>query len=451
MTEFEISEEFVEKLTDNLENPENLREIMADLRAEDVAEILEKQFSDEEKVKLFRALQPEKSAEVAVLVNDEIRELFFREMKPAQVALIVQEMESDDAADFIGQLPDEDSQSILAHLPVKDSAEVKTLLQYPEESAGGIMQVELIALLESQTCGDAIRLIRSMADDVPELHNVFVTDENGKLSGIVPLHKLILNPKETIIRDIMEEAPVSVDVTADREEVAKIFRKYDLVSLPVVDGEARLLGRIMHDDVLDVITEESTEDMLKTAGTDEQELESLSWVQAARYRLPWLLSSLVGGVIIAGIISRMGTMLEQVVAIAAFIPIVTGMGGNVSTQSSAIMVRAIVLGKINGGNVRSHFQKEIRVSLAMASFCGALVGTVAWGLEQNPGLGFVVGISLFCSMSVAALLGTFIPLALNWLKADPVLGGGPLVLTMMDLIGLSIYFSIARLLLQFIV
>jgi len=451
MTEFEISEEFVEKLTDNLENPENLREIMADLRAEDVAEILEKRFSDEEKVKLFRALQPEKSAEVAVLVNDEIRELFFREMKPAQVALIVQEMESDDAADFIGQLPDEDSQSILAHLPVKDSAEVKTLLQYPEESAGGIMQVELIALLESQTCGDAIRLIRSMADDVPELHNVFVTDENGKLSGIVPLHKLILNPKETIIRDIMEEAPVSVDVTADREEVAKIFRKYDLVSLPVVDGEARLLGRIMHDDVLDVITEESTEDMLKTAGTDEQELESLSWVQAARYRLPWLLSSLVGGVIIAGIISRMGTMLEQVVAIAAFIPIVTGMGGNVSTQSSAIMVRAIVLGKINGGNVRSHFQKEIRVSLAMASFCGALVGTVAWGLEQNPGLGFVVGISLFCSMSVAALLGTFIPLALNWLKADPVLGGGPLVLTMMDLIGLSIYFSIARLLLQFIV
>ncbi len=449
MTEFEISEEFVEQLTANLENPEKLREITADLRAEDMAEILEKRFSGEEKVILFRAMPPEEAAEVAVLVNDELRELFFQEMKPDQTAIIVQEMESDDAADFLGSIPDEDSQSILAHLPVKDSAEVKNLLQYPEESAGGIMQVELIALSESQTCGDAIRLIRSMADEVPELHNVFVTDENGKLSGIVPLHKLILNPKETIIRDVMEEAPLSVDVTADREEVAQIFRKYDLVSLPAVDGEGKLLGRIMHDDVLDVITEESTEDMLKTAGTDEQELESVSWVQAARYRLPWLLSSLVGGVIIAGIISRMGTMLEQVVAIAAFIPIVTGMGGNVSTQSSAIIVRAIVLGKINERNISSHFQKEISVSLAVASFCGSLVGIVAWGLEQNSGLGFVVGISLFCSMFVAALLGTFIPLALKWLKADPVLGGGPLVLTLMDLIGLSIYFSIARLLLKF--
>lgn len=452
MAEIEITEEFISDLERNIDSPDRLKEITGKLHPGDIAEIIEKKLSEEEKVKLFNSLDLEAAGGVIVLVNEDIRNLLLEELEPKQIASIVHEMDSDDAADFLGELPEERSQKVLAHLPVKDSTEVRSLLQYPEDSAGGIMQLELVSLKHDQTCSDAIRLIRSKAEEVPELHSILVTDNGEKLVGVVPLRKLILNPKETHIKKIMEEDAVSVNVLADREEVAQIFRKYDVVSLPVVDAEERLLGRIMHDDVLDVITEENTEDMLKVAGTDEHDLDTVSWIQAARYRLPWLLFSLLGGVIMAGIITGMGAPLEQVIALAAFIPVITGMSGNVSTQSSAIVLRAIVLGKINGsGNVIfSLLLKELWVGLAMATFCGLLIGVVSWWLKQNPGIGLVVGLSLCTSMAFAAMFGSLIPLVLNRLKADPVLGAGPIVLTAVDISALVIYFTIAHVLLTLI-
>jgi magnesium transporter len=372
-----------------------------------------------------------------------MRETLTGELSAHQISGIVAEMDSDDAADFIGDMPEKEAEKVIEILPAEDRAEVRSLLQYPEESAGGLMQVELVSLKSSQTCADAVKLIRSKAEEVEDFHYVFVTSDDGKLTGTVPLAQLILHSKETVIEEIMEKDPVVIEVTAGEEEVAQKFRKYDLFSLAVVDDDGKLLGRILHDDILDVITETSTEDILKVAGTADEEFESGSWLNAARHRLPWLLSSLAGGVFMASIITQMGAPLEKVIALAAFIPVITGMSGNVSTQSSAIVVRGITLGKIEGKLVLEYMTKEFWVGLAMATFCGILMGFIAWSLKQNPGIGIIVGLSLFIAMGCAAMIGTFVPIILQKLNADPVLGAGPIVLTAVDITALIIYFSIS--------
>jgi magnesium transporter len=448
MAEKGIDEKEITKLLYVIDQPETVRKSLEEARPGDVAELIEKLTENEHKIKLFKALDDETASEILPMLNDENREIVTEEMSVREISEIVEEMDSDDAADFVAELPEEQKEELLAVLPAEESAEVRTLLTYPEESAGGIMQLELVSLREGRTCHDAIETIRSKADEVEELHNVFVTDSNDTLSGVVPLQKLILNSADTPLKEIMDPDPVSVNVMEDREAVVRVFRKYDIVSLPVVDDAGRLMGRILHDDVLDVITESDTEDLLKAAGTDEEEFESASWINAARSRLPWLLSSLLGGLVMAAIIGGMGAPLKQTIALAAFIPVILAMGGNVSTQSSAIVVRGLALGKINGSGIWRFLLKELRVGLAMAASCGLLIGITATFMNENPMIGVVVGISMATSMSFASILGTTVPLILNKMKADPVLGAGPVVLTMADISGLIIYFAVAAVMLE---
>jgi len=450
MAELEITEELINQIEEKLSSGDGLSKIIEELHPSDIAEIIEKKLSDENKLMFFRTLDSETAAEVLTVVNDDTLELLMEKREAKHIAQMVEEMESDDAADFLSELDDEKSQEVISHLPLKDSTEVRSLLQYPEDSAGGIMQLELVALQESDTCKDAIRKIRENREEVPELHYIFIIDEDEKLVGDVSLPQLILNPKERILSEIMGENPLAVSVTSDVEEVAQLFRKYDIVSLPVIDDEKRLLGRIMHDDVIDVITEENTEDMLKVAGTDEQEFDTASWMNAIRFRLPWLISSMLGGIIISGIISSMGAPLEHAIVLASFIPVISGMGGNVSTQSSAIVVRSIVLGKMNGSGVFSYIQKEVLAGFSMALFCGTLIGLIAWVLKSNPWVGMIVAVSLFFSMTAASFVGTVIPLILNRLDADPVLGAGPVVLTLVDMTSITIYLSVAEMMISHI-
>ena len=438
----------ISELLPVIEQPEIVRKIVGEMRPGDVAELIEKLVENDHKIKVFQALDEEDASEILPDLNDENREIVTGKMSVHEISEIVEEMDSDDAADFVAELPEKRMEELLAVLPEEESAEVRSLLTYPEDSAGGIMQLELVSLRDSQTCHDAIEMIRSMSDEVEELHNVFVTDSAENLVGSLPLQKLILNTPETPLKKIMEPDPVTVNVMEDEETVASVFRKYDIVSLPVVDDAGRLLGRILHDDILDVITEIDTEDLLKAAGTDEEEFESASWLQAVRYRLPWLLSSLVGGLVMAAIISGMGATLKQTIALAAFIPVILAMGGNVSTQSSAIVVRRLALGKINGTGIGRFLIKELRVGLAMAATCGFLIGVIASVMNENPMIGVVVGFSMAVSMSFASVMGTTVPLILNKLNVDPVLGAGPIVLTMADISGLVIYFAMAALMLK---
>ena len=448
MSEKRAADLVISELLSVMDQPEIILKMLGEMRPGDVAELIEKLVEDDHKIKVFQALDEEDASEILPDLNDENREIVTGEMSVREMSEIVEEMDSDDAADFVADLPEEQMEELLAVLPEEESAEVRSLLTYPEDSAGGIMQLELVALRDNQTCHDAIEMIRSMSDEVEELHNVFVTDSSENLVGSLPLRKLILNTPETPLKKIMEPDPVMVNVMEETEAVAHIFRKYDIVSLPVVDESGRLLGRILHDDILDVITEIDTEDLLKAAGTDEEEFESASWLQAVRYRLPWLLSSLVGGLVMAAIISGMGATLKQAIALAAFIPVILAMGGNVSTQSSAIVVRGLALGKISGRGIGRFLLKELRVGLAMAVTCGVLIGVIASVMNENPMIGVVVGFSMAVSMSFASVMGTTVPLILNKLDVDPVLGAGPIVLTMADISGLVIYFAMAGFMLK---
>jgi len=451
MADFEINDENIGILIANLDRPEKLRSLVAELHPGDIVEIIEKHLEEDEAVKLFNVLSKEIASEILIDLTDESRELLTEKLSTEQLTGIVSEMNSDDAADFVADLPEEEAVKVLENLPVEDSHEVRHLLQYNEETAGGIMQTEMVSLREDQTCADAVELIRSKIEEIEEYHFIFVTDRDEKLVGLVPLSKLALYKPEIAIREIMDKNPISVTVSADEEAVANTFMKYDLISLAVIDENGKLLGRILHDDVLDVITEASTEDFLKMAGTNDEEFEYGSWINAARYRLPWLVSSLSGGILMAGIIRMMGAPLVHVIALAAFIPVITGMSGNVSTQSSAIVVRGLVLGKVNPAGMFEFIIKEFWVGLAMATFCGTLIGFIAWGLNQNPGLGIIVGLSLFFAMCAASTIGTLIPILLQKLKLDPVLGAGPIVLTLVDISSLIIYFSFAGLLLHLII
>ena len=448
MSDKNISERELSKLLSKIEQPEEIRKLLEEVRPGDVAELIEKLTDEEQKIKIFQAFTDEEASEILPLLNDENRDIVIHKMTVSEISEIVEEMDSDDAADIVQELPDKQKEELLAALPAEDSAEVRSLLTYPEESAGGIMQLELVSLRDSQTCQHAIEMIRAKADEVEELHNVFVTNSDDVLLGVVPLRKLILHSPDTPIKKIMESHPLSINVMEDEEAVAAAFRKYDIVSLPVVDDAGRLAGRILHDDVIDVITEIDTEDILKTAGTDEEEFESASWLHAARSRLPWLLSSLLGGLVMAAIIGGMGAPLQQTIALAAFIPVILAMGGNVSTQSSAIVVRGLALGKISGGGIARFLIKELRVGLAMAASCGTLIGITATFMNEDPKMGIVVGVSMAISMAFASIMGSSVPLILNRLKADPVLGAGPIALTMADISGLVIYFTVASYMLK---
>ena len=450
MADFEINDELITVIIANLDRPKNLHDLVSNLHSGDIVEIIEHHLEEDEAKKLFHSLTPETASEVLIELTDEFRELFLEKLSTKQLTDIVQEMNSDDAADFVAELPKEEAAKILDNLPDADSDEVRHLLQYDEETAGGIMQTELVSLREEQTCADAVELIRSKVEEIEEYHFIFVTDKNEKLVGLVPLGKLALYKPEISIGEIMDKNPISITVDADEEAVANIFMKYDLISVAVTDVNGKLLGRILHDDVLDIITEGSTEDFLKIAGTNDEEFEYGSWINAARYRLPWLVSSLSGGILMAGIIRMMGAPLSQVIALAAFIPVITGMSGNVSTQSSAIVVRGLVLGRMGSAGIFEFILKEFYVGLAMATFCGTAIGFIAWGLNQSPGIGIIVGASLFFAMCTASTIGTLIPILLQKLKLDPVLGAGPIVLTLVDISSLIIYFSFAGLLIHLI-
>ncbi len=426
-----------------------LRELSSLLPA-DIAEII-KGLYDERKKAVFPCLSPKIASDVLLELDEESMAQILESLEDKKLIEIVKEMETDDAADFIATLSNENAKNILNSIPVEESTEVKKLLKYPEDSAGGIMQTELISINEHTTVKEAIDQLKAFSKNTEDIHNVFVTNEQGKLTGILPINKLILNSSDTPVNRLMNKEPISVDATVDQEEVAQIFKKYDLVSLPVADKDGKLLGRILVDDIVDVLEEEATEDILKIAGTDEEELLfSHSVFRIAGFRLPWLLYSLFGGLITGVLIWAFKVTLKEVLSLALFIPVIMGMGGNVGTQSSAIVVRGIATGRINTLNFFKLLLKEIKVGLFLGLICGSIAGFAARILHANQGLGVVVGLSMFLAIFSAALLGSLIPMIFHRLKIDPAIAGGPIVLALSDIVGLSIFFGLATMLLRFL-
>ncbi len=360
---------------------------------------------------------------------------------------ILEQMPTDDVADLIGRLPEKMSDTILEKMKVEGSEEVEDLLRYKDDTAGGIMLPDFIALAEDTTAKEAIESLQKEHLDVEMPFYLYVVDRYDKLVGVISLRQLVVVPHETTLRDFMTTDVFSVQTDMDQEEVAKIVARYDILAVPVVDGANKLVGIVTVDDVIDIFRREATEDMLKMAGAGEEFVETKSVLKSTRIRLPWLFASCLGGIIAFLIIGHFEGSLSKFAYLAAFIPVIMGMGGNIGTQSSTIVVRGLATGRLQLRDIWSVVSKELAIGLILGLVYGIIIGTAAQFRYSRAALAVSVGIALICSMSIAALVGSLVPMAFARVNIDPAVASGPFVTTAIDIISVFFYFQIATTLL----
>ena len=372
---------------------------------------------------------------------------FVEGMELDDIVEILDHMPTDDVADLIGRLPEDKSASILEKMKKEGSEEVEDLLRYGDDTAGGIMVPDFIALREDTTAREAIESLQKEYMDVEMPFYLYVVDEYGKLVGVSSLRQLVVVPPDTPLKDFMTTDVIAVKTDVDQEEVAKIVARYDILAVPVVDEYGKLIGIVTVDDIIDIIREEATEDILKMAGAGEEFVETQSVLRSTRIRLPWLFASCVGGIIAFIIIGRFEESLSKFIYLAAFIPVIMGMGGNIGTQSSTIVVRGLATGRLNIIDIWSVVFKELAIGLILGVIYGVLIGIVAQVRYDTGALAISVGVALICSMSVAALIGSLVPMLFARINVDPAVATGPLVTTAIDIISVFFYFTIATTLL----
>ncbi len=442
---FDITLRSVKRLLDRKANL-NILNILEKTHPADIAHLF-RHLTEDEKKKLFIIVRANETmaAEVVSEMGEPLWEELIRDLDPKETSEIVQEMDSDDAADLLGILEEEKAREIL-HLmeDTQSSTEVEKLLNYDEDTAGGIMNPQVLALDENLKVGDALALIRD-SEELEMVFYLYVVDHHKHLLGVISLRQLIMNPPQLRLQEIMKTDVVSVTVDMDQEDVAKEVEKYGLLAVPVVDQEHRLLGIVTVDDVIEVIREEATEDLYKMAGTDDEEITSKSTIKIARIRFPWLTATLVAGIVNSYLIHSFQDALSKVIALAAFIPVILGMGGNIGGQSAVIVVRGMALGKIDLSHLLQVILKEIRVGLLLGFIYGNLLGLLSFMLfHTSPMVGFVVGISICASMLFAVTIGVLYPMFFKKIGIDPAVATHPFVTTSTDLVGILIYFTIAR-------
>ena len=335
--------------------------------------------------------------------------------------------------------------SILELLQKEDKKEVEEIMSYPEDSAGSMMSTDVFTLHKNTIARDAIQGLQDQ-EEAEMVFYLYVTDNDDRLVGVISLRDLVTTPPDKTLDKIMTKNVISVQPETDQEEVAKIVSRYNYLAVPVIDLEEHMLGIVTVDDVVDVIREEATEDFLQMAGAgkDREILLKSSWGNA-RARLPWLFASWVGGVAAVAIIGVFKNMLETTVALAAFIPVIIGMGGNIGTQSSTIIVRGLATGRVDIGNNLKIIIKEIKVGLILGVLYGLLLGVFATlkFVNTTPFLGLIVALSILSSMIISTFVGTLVPLLFRKLDIDPAIATGPFVTTSIDIIGVTLYFLIA--------
>lgn len=429
------------------ENRQALEKILDDMRAADAADLIEHLGADE-RLFIFNLLEPEGAGDVFVEIEPPVQERILKDLDNQAISEIVQELDSDDAADLVGDLPAERAKEIIETVGDDVSEELEKLLPYPEDSAGGIMGLEFVAVKADATVKEAIEIIREKSKDVEYLYYVWVVDDYGKLVGVISLKDLILEPPERRISEIMNPEVISAHVNTDQEEVAQLVKKYDLVNIPVVDEHHRLVGRITHDDIIDVIEEEADEDISLMAGVIDQEIAEDSTVKISKARLPWLIMGLFGGILAALVINQFESSLEKIIALSFFFPVIMAMGGNTGTQAATVVVRGLATGDIDLMNVGKRLWREMRVALINGLICGALLGLIVGLWLSDYGLGSIVALALILIVIISGFIGSAVPLALKRLNVDPALATGPFVTTSNDILSLFIYLGLVTLFLR---
>ena len=367
-----------------------------------------------------------------------------------QIARLIQNASTNEQSYILGALENNQAQSVINKLKIEEKEEIEEIMAYPDDSAGVIMATDVFTLHKNTTCREALKTLQDHKD-AEMVFYIYITDDDSSLVGVASLRALATTPSNTLLKDIMVKKVHKVSPETDQEEVAQLVAQYNYLAVPVVDSDNILLGIVTVDDVVDVIREEATEDFLQMAGAgkDREILLKSSW-ENARIRIPWLLASWVGGIIASYVIGNFENMLENIIVLASFIPIIIGMGGNVGTQSSTIVVRGMATGRITIGNELTVILKELKVGLLLGVLYGLMLGIFAGFrfIDTNPMIGAVVGLSICSSMLIATGVGTITPLMLRKLDVDPAIATGPFVTTSIDILGVVLYFLIAGLLLS---
>ena len=443
---FELTKEFLEEIRDKIAdgNSAYVDQKVIHLHPADIAEIIDELDTQEAKF-IFSHLDDDLQGDVLMELDEEVRDNFIQTFDSKQIAAQLENLDSDDAVDILGELDVKRQLEVIAEMDEEEAAELVELLNYDENSAGGLMQTEFIKAKIDWPVNRCIVELRRQAEEVEKVYTIYVVDNNDHLVGVLSLKSLLFASPKTLIKDLFKETNiVSVMTNTKGEEVARLMDKYDLVSIPVIDLQKKLVGRITIDDIVDLIREEADKDFQMASGLSENVESSAGLWRLSRARLPWLFIGMFGGILGAQVIGNFELQIGQIPSLAFFIPLVAAMGGNVGVQSSAVVVQSLANGTNQFSSILSRVKKEAALGLLNAFICGTVIFLITWMLETST-LGLAVSISLFTVIIFAAILGTLIPLVLDKYGIDPAVATGPFITTMNDVVGLFIYFSVGML------
>ena len=419
-------------------HPVDLLEAIHKLDDED-AKIILNRFPDET---LGRILEEE---------EDEERYDFLSQFSKSRQKEILEEMSTDEIVDFVATLNEQQEEEVLSNLNIEDLEDVKELMQYDPDTAGGIMTTEFISIRQNKTVLKTLEYLQQNGHEAEMAFYMYVVDKEDHLKGVVSVRDIITSKFDVKIEDITNPNVVSLNINDDQEVIAAIFDKYDYIMLPVVDDNNVIKGIVTVDDVIDIIQEETTEDMHLLAGVDGDEKVDSNIIESIRSRLPWLVINLITAILAASVVSRFSATIEAVVALAAINPIIAGMGGNAGNQSMTIVVRAIALNELNGENAKKVFFKELIVGMISGLTIGLLIGIGCQIVYGNFFLGIVTALSMLLNLIIATMVGYLVPVILVKLKVDPALASSIFVTTCTDCFGFFIFLSLATLVLPYLI
>ncbi len=444
----------IDRLLDYVQNsigrvsPSRLKKSIDLLDEADIADLINAETDSENRLRLFNLVANDKKGDVLVLLNKKISREILLEISDKKIGHILNALDSDDAVDLLSELSLERRRLVLARLDPEHARNILSLMKYPPDSAGGLMQAEFPYVYSSDRCEDALQSLQRY-DDIETAHMVYVVDEKKKYVGEVSVWTLITSPDDELVANVCNRTEVVVDAFMDQEKVAWVFQQYDVVHVAVVDADNTLIGSITVDDIVDVIHNEAHEDMLRMGGiSGKGDVDDLlfeqSVTEAIKSRVLWLGGALMGGLVTGSVLWGFRSALEEVIVLSVFIPVVMGTAGNVATQSSTIMVRSIAMGMMEKMKVSILLVKELSVGFAIGIMAGLAVSGATLFFQSNVLLGAVVGASMFGAVFTAAIIGVITPLLFQKINVDPAIAAGPIVLTINDLTALLIYFAIAN-------
>ena len=415
----------------------------------DLCIVMEK-FSDAELLYLCELLTNEKVADILEHAEEILQIRLMRILDNHRIINLLHFMSKDNIVDILGDMPVKNRKEIIKLMQIGERTIIQELLGYAEDTAGGIMTTEYISVKQKLTVAGTLQKIKEIAPKTEEINTIFILNGVNQLVGTVALRDLLLAENNAVLADIMRDNVISVEPEADQEEVARLVSKYDLPVIPVLSNRKVLLGIITVDDIIDVIVEEHTEDMLRLGGVSKEENIASSLLDSVRMRLPWLIINLLTAFLAAFTVSMFESTISQGVALAVVMPIVAGMGGNAGTQTLSIVVRSIALGEIKWGNNRRLVIKEILLGVINGGVTGALTGILIYFMFGNVYLGWIIFAAMICNLVIAGFFGFLVPLILKALHADPAVASSIFITTATDVFGFFIFLGLAKLFLQYL-